>query len=86
MRTTVTIDPDVEVLLRRAVRDSGAPFKQVLNDAVRNGLRGTAPRAPTSFKLPVAHMGAELVDLTQAGALAAEFEDRALATRLRKRR
>lgn len=37
MRTTVTLDPDVETVLRQAVRRSGAPFKQVLNDAVREG-------------------------------------------------
>ena len=37
MRTTVTLDPDVEALLRRAMRERGASFKQVLNDAVRDG-------------------------------------------------
>ena len=39
MRTTVTLDPDVETLLRKQVRQSGQPFKQVLNNAVRAGLR-----------------------------------------------
>jgi hypothetical protein len=39
MRTTVTLDPDVERLLKAAAREKGAPFKQVLNDAVREGLR-----------------------------------------------
>jgi len=38
MRTTVTLDPDVEALLREAVRERGEPFKQVLNAAVRAGL------------------------------------------------
>lgn len=89
MRTTVTIDPDVEVLLRKAVRQSGAPFKQVLNNAVRDGLlaggRNSAkPGKP--FKQPVAHMGAELVDLTKALALAAELEDQEIIAKMRRGR
>ena len=38
MRTTVTLDPDVEQLLREAVRKSGKSFKVILNRAVREGL------------------------------------------------
>ena len=45
MRTTVTLDPDVESLLRREVRRRGEPFKQVLNNAIRSGLRNMAERA-----------------------------------------
>jgi len=41
MRTTVTLDPDAEALLRRAIAEGGGSFKQVLNDAIREGL---APR------------------------------------------
>ena len=40
MRTTVTLDADVEQLLRGAVERGRTRFKQVLNDAVRRGLRG----------------------------------------------
>ncbi len=39
MRTTITLDPDVEALLRQAMRVQGRPFKQVINDAVRSALR-----------------------------------------------
>ena len=38
MRTTVTIDPDTELLLKEAVRDSGRSFKVVLNEAIRSAL------------------------------------------------
>jgi hypothetical protein len=38
MRTTVTLDADVEMLLRRAVRESQQSFKEVLNNALRRGL------------------------------------------------
>jgi hypothetical protein len=43
MRTTVTLDPDVERLLRQAVRRTGKSFKEVLNRAVREAL---APQSP----------------------------------------
>jgi hypothetical protein len=86
MRTTVTLDPDVEALLRRAVRERGEPFKQVLNNAIRQGLRGSHRRVARRFKQPVVHMGAELVDLTKALALAAQLEDRESIAKMRKRR
>jgi hypothetical protein len=38
MRTTVTLDSDVERLLRQAVRRTGRSFKDVLNRAVREAL------------------------------------------------
>lgn len=38
MRTTVTLDPDVERLLREAMRERGISFKQALNEAARTGL------------------------------------------------
>ena len=38
MRTTVTLDPEAERLLRNAMRRSGQSFKKVLNRAVIKGL------------------------------------------------
>jgi hypothetical protein len=38
MRTTVTVDPDVEALLRQAMQESGQSFKTTLNQAIRRGL------------------------------------------------
>lgn len=46
MRTTVTLDPDVERLLKDTVRKSGKSFKEVLNRAVRMALT-TPTTAPT---------------------------------------
>jgi hypothetical protein len=40
MRTTVTLDADVEHLIRKAMERGRASFKQVLNEAVRRGLKG----------------------------------------------
>jgi hypothetical protein len=38
MRTTVTIDADVEILLQTAIRERGQSFKEALNSAIRAGL------------------------------------------------
>jgi hypothetical protein len=38
MRTTVTLDSDVEALVRTAMKERGLSFKDALNSAVRAGL------------------------------------------------
>ena len=38
MRTTLTLDDDVAALLKKEVRKSGEPFKQVVNRYLRLGL------------------------------------------------
>jgi hypothetical protein len=43
MRTTVTLDKDVERILRHAMRATHQSFKAVLNDAVRRGLKTSTP-------------------------------------------
>ena len=43
MRTTVTLDPDVEQLLRHATHGSHRNFAQALNDGLRRGLAQFAP-------------------------------------------
>ena len=52
MRTTLTIDPDVEQLLQREMRRTGKGMKAVVNDALRHGLgaRGKPP-TPPRFKV-----------------------------------
>jgi hypothetical protein len=89
MRTTVTIDPDVEKLLRRAMRESGVSFKQVLNNAVRDGLLGRdriAQRTEKPFRQPTFDMGLPLVDLTKTNALIDELEDQAIIAKMRRGR
>lgn len=43
MRTTVTLDDDVERMIKDAMHRSRKSFKKTLNDAVRAGLRSTKP-------------------------------------------
>jgi hypothetical protein len=47
MRTTLTLDPDVAVLLQRLQREREASLKSIINEALRRGLKEmTAPRQP----------------------------------------
>jgi hypothetical protein len=45
MRTTVTLDKDVEQMLRDAMHRSRKSFKETLNAALRAGLRGRPVRS-----------------------------------------
>ena len=44
MRTTLTIDPDVDRLLAEEVQRSRKPMKQVINEALRRGLTRASTR------------------------------------------
>lgn len=48
MRTTLTVDPDVEQLLKREMRRTNKSMKFVVNNALRVGLgmRSKSPRVP----------------------------------------
>jgi hypothetical protein len=83
MRTTLTLEPDVENLLREAMYRQGKSMKQTLNEAVRQGLMPAQGKAKTPvFKFPALPMGRPLIDLTKANALAGELEDQALIAKL----
>lgn len=51
MRTTLTIDDDVAALLKKEVRKSGQSFKQVVNQALRQGLTAAKQPARKPFKV-----------------------------------
>lgn len=86
MRTTVTLDPDVALLLKAAMREREAPFKTVLNDALRQGLAPRRPAARQRYRQLTFDLGRPLVDLTKANSLASDLEDQALLTKLRTSR
>ena len=59
MRTTVTLDKDVERMLREAMHRSRRSFKQTLNAALRSGLAGPSVRPKaTRFVVRARPMGA----------------------------
>ena len=58
MRTTVTLDKDVERMLREAMHRSRSGFKQTLNAAIRAGLgQKTVPATRRRFVLKARPLG-----------------------------
>lgn len=43
MRTTVTIDPDTEALLKEEIRRTGLSFKEILNQSIRKTFTRRSP-------------------------------------------
>jgi predicted transcriptional regulator len=76
VRTTVTLDPDVERLLKEAAHETRRSFKQVLNDAVRAGLRASSPTVRRQrFSVKARPMGLRPgIDPTRLTELANELE------------
>jgi len=66
MRTTLTLDPDVAARLQRLRRRRDVPFKDLVNSALREGLRAMEekprPRA-RSWTKPVALGGSRIGSL-----------------------
>lgn len=88
MRTTVTLDPDVEQLLRHATHGSQQNFKAALNDGLRRGLAHLAPSAPVArFVVKARPMGLRAgLDPARLHDLADDLEAEAFATTTRKLR
>lgn len=81
MRTTVTLDPDTEALVRRHMAERGIGFKEAVNDAIRRGL---ARRSGVSGAVTEpADMGLPTVPLERALQLAGELEDEELVRKMR---
>lgn len=80
MRTTVTLDPDVERLVRQLMERRSVSFKQALNDAIRAGAAG---RPRTSPATTVRRMGRPTINLERALVLSGELEDEEIVRRMR---
>ena len=83
MRTTLTIDPDVERLLQHEIRRTGRSLKAVVNDALRLGLgrQGKPPR-PSRYKVkPYAFAFKPGVDVERLNQLVDELKADELARR-----
>lgn len=68
----MTLDPDVEALIRKLMAERGLSFKEALNTAVRAGLSGERAEP---FATPTYSMGKPAVPLDHALRVAAELED-----------
>ncbi len=77
MRTTVTLDPDVDQLLRQVIQERGLSFKDAINEAIRSGLNKRPVRRKV-FKQKTFSMGsARYFQWEKALQSAAELEDSA---------
>jgi hypothetical protein len=86
LRTTVTLDPDVDAALRRLARERGVSFKEVLNETLRAGL-GARAQPPKRYRLRPRRLGLRPgIDLDRALQLAAAMEDEATARELELRK
>lgn len=73
MRTTVTLEPEADALVRRLMAERGLTFKRAVNEAI---LAGLAPKsARPAYSTPTFDLGAARVNLDRAVALAADLED-----------
>jgi hypothetical protein len=84
MRTTVTLEPDTDAIVRRLMRERGLSFKQALNEAIRSGGRGRG--SGRRFKTRTANLGQPAIPVDKALRLAAELEDDELLRRLALRK
>jgi hypothetical protein len=83
MRTTVTLDPDTDAIVRRYMRERSLTFKQAINEAIRAG--SARPRR-RSARTPTFDMGRPRVSLDRALRLAADLEDEEIRRKLDRRK
>lgn len=82
MRTTVTLDPDTEQIIRRTMKERDITFKQAINDAIRRGrARPTSERRAT---FPTYDMGEPKMDLTKALQIAGQLEDAEIIRKMKR--
>jgi len=87
MRTTVTLDPDVERLIKDAMRERDISFKEALNEAARIGLQGKDHKRVQKFSQKTFRMGQEQeFRWDKALAVADAIEDQELSRKLTLRK
>jgi len=87
MRTTVTLDPDVERLIRDAMQERDISFKEALNEAARIGLAGKGPKPAKRFVQKSFRMGeGQEFRWDKALAVADAIEDEELSRKLALRK
>ena len=80
MRTTVTLDPDVEALVKAAMAEQHLTFKEAVNQAIRTGL---APKQREPFRQRTFDLGFRPdISYDKALQLASAVEDQELVRKL----
>lgn len=83
MRTTVTLDPDTDAIVRAIMRDQGMSFKAAINTAIR---RGAAPAKQARVVVRTRTMGRPKVDLDHALSVLGSLEDEETLRKMRARK
>jgi len=89
MRTTLTLEDDIAADLKKLAYEQDKPFKQIVNETLRAGLRAArAPGRIERYRLEPAPMGPSRpgIDLDRALRLADALEDTAIADELGARK
>ncbi|HRJ20158.1 MAG TPA: hypothetical protein PLF84_14010 [Bryobacteraceae bacterium] len=87
MRTTVTLDPDVERMIRQVMKERSITFKEALNEAARSGLRGGSPGGSKRFTQKTYRMGGHReIRWDKALAVADAMEDEEISRKLAMRK
>jgi hypothetical protein len=90
MRTTLTLEEPIATALKNAAHRSGKPFKQVVNETLRAGLRASKASAQASrpYRLKPASLGGLLapVELDKALQLIGILDDGELHRKLQQRK
>jgi hypothetical protein len=83
VRTTLTIDDDLMRELKETAHREGLSFKQMVNRALRRGLRALEePARRKRYRCPVFSMGVPRAELDKALALADALEDQEIMRKL----
>lgn len=81
MRTTIDLDPDVDVRLRAIAKERGVPLKVVINDALRVVAHPAAAAQP--YRMPTKALGSRAeLNVDKALQLAAALEDDEITRKL----
>ena len=83
MRTTVTLDPDSDAIVRRLMRERKLTFKQAVNAAIR---ASSVRQRRVSFHTRTFDMGEPTIPLDKALRLAGELEDEEIIRKLELRK
>jgi hypothetical protein len=88
MRTTLTLEKDLDLALRAEARRTGRPLKRIVNEALRAGLAARKAPATRRYRLTPVSLGGVVpgVDLDKALRLAEALEDEAIARKLEMRK
>jgi hypothetical protein len=85
VRTTLTLDDDVAMLLKKFSEEAGLTFRDAVNQSIRRGLIPSALRESVEIPQPRS-MGRPTVDLTQALSLIESLDDEGVSISLRSSR